>query len=123
MMDSKKMLEMEPMDLIALLEKEVRFNPLPPLENEKDYGLAVERLNQATAFISYFKIMEAAAKVKKREAKRQKLAPEEVDRIMGIEEVFEAFKKVSEQQFENTSKIFTAKRLVLDEFKKNGKMV
>lgn len=123
MMDAGQMLGMEPLDLIDYLNTQVSFPDMLPLEDEDRYGRATEILNKSTAYICYFEQMETAARIRKRETKRQKASPEEIDRCIGVEDVFKAFKRVAEQQYDNVTRFFTAKRLVLEEFKKQGKMV
>lgn len=122
MKSSSEMLSLQPMELMELLTQETTFNNLNLDEVSNFEASAIEALNQATAFVCYFKQMETAAKIQKRKAKREKADPEEVDRCMGVEEVFETFKRISEQKYDTIAKIFTAKRLKLDELKMLGKM-
>lgn len=121
-MNSDELLKMQPMELISVLNAEVHFSSMPSLDDEAAYATANELLNQATAYICYFKQMETAARIRKREAKRNKEDAAEIDRCMGVEEVFETFKRIAEQQFELVTKSFTSKRLVLEEFKQQSKM-
>lgn len=122
-MDIETMMAMQPLELIDYLKGWVVFPDMLPLEDEDRYGRATEILNKSTAFICYFEQMETAARIRKREAKRRKESPEEIDRCMGVEDVFKTFKRISEQQYDNVAKFFTAKRLVLEEFRKQGKMI
>lgn len=115
------LLEMEPLDALGLLEKEVCFTPLTELNNEADYQKAASQLNKAAAFICFFRQLETAAKIRKRKARREKKGTEEVERLMGLEEVFETYKKISEQSYDVITRVFTSKRLFLDEYKTMGK--
>lgn len=119
---SKQLLLLQPMELMELLNGETNFVEVEVLKDDSDFELATSALNQATAFVCYFKQMETAAKIQKREAKRKKVEPEEIDRCLGVEEVFETFKRISEQRYDTIAKIFTAKRLHFDEMKMVGKM-
>lgn len=118
-MDNETLLNMDPLELLQHLSGEVRFEDLQSLDTEEMYAVATKNMNAATAYICYFKQMETSARIRKRSAKRNKEA-EEAERLMGVEEVFETFKRISEQQFEYVCKLFTAKRLVLEEFRKQG---
>lgn len=118
---NETLLDMEPLELLNPLQEEVKFKKLGSIENEEDYAVANEVLNQSAAYICYFRQMETAARIMKRESRRKKKGTEENEKYLGVEEVFETFKKIAETQFELVSKLFTSKRLFLDEARQFGK--
>lgn len=121
-MDSNKFINMQPLELLATLQNEVRFEDLSEIDSRESYATAVNKLNASTAYICYFKQMETAARIKKRAAKSAKDTAE-YERLMGVEEVFETFKRISEQQYDCIVKMFTAKRLEITEYERQGKMI
>ena len=116
----KDLLAMEPIQLMEIFIGEVSFPELTSLDSEASYSVATDILNRATAYICYFKRMETMARIQKREAKAQRKDTAEVNRCLGIEEVFETFKRISETKLDFVSKMFTAKRLVIEEYKRQG---
>lgn len=115
------MLKMQPIELLEFLNEQMSIKEMPALDNEDAYKEVTDMLNKATAYACYFRQMETIARIKKREAKQSHASMEEINRCLGIEEVFETFKRISEAQLELIAKTFTAKRLVLEEFRQLGK--
>jgi hypothetical protein len=114
---SEALLAMDPLTLLELLSNEVDFDESNNLNNESSIKASTEMLNKTASYICYFKELETMAKLKKREGKRAKCSNEESDRLLGVEEVMETYKRISETQYDKIVKLMTAKRLSLDEAK------
>lgn len=114
------LLAMDPMDLAEYLKTQVVFEMPIDVDTPENKRKAVETLSQATAYICYFREMEMFAKYSKRKAKRNKCSPEEADRLIGVEEVFEMYKRIAEQYYDSCSKLMTMKRLQIDETRYMG---
>ncbi len=110
----------DPLDLVAYLRAEVNVNVPSSLETKEDQRKAVQAMNELTAYICYFKEHETIARTLKRSAKTEK-DREKADHYLGVEEVFEAYKRICEQQYECISKMVTMRRLDLEEAKILGK--
>lgn len=109
-----ELMGMDPIELAEKLRKEVDFGKI---ENLNSPQLVTDAINKTISYASYFKELETIARIKKRQAKREKLPPEEQDRRLGVEEVFETYKRIAEMQFDKITKMMTAKRLHIDEIK------
>lgn len=111
---TEELLAMDPIKLAEKLRKEVDFGKV---ENLNSPQAVTDTINRSISYASYFKELETIARINKRKAKREKLAPEEQDRRLGVEEVFETYKRIAEMQFEKVTKMMTARRLQIDETK------
>ena len=110
----ESLLSMNPEDLAEKLRKEVDFGKI---ENLNSPQAVTEAINKSIAYASYFKELETLAKINKRKGKREKLPLEEQDRRLGVEEVFETYKRIAEMQYDKVVKMMTARRLQLEETK------
>lgn len=119
---AEEILQKEPLELMDYFNGVVSYPDMVPLDEEKKYQTAVEILNKATAFICYFSQLETAARIHKRNAKKERNSKEN-ERYIGIEDVCRTFKEISKQQYDNVLRCFTAKRLILEEFRQQGKMI
>lgn len=114
------LLHMEPMALADFLRSEMELIIPASIDTDKDKKEALEEMNKAAAYICYFREMETLTKTLKRKNKRNGCVPEETDRLLGCEEVFETYKKIAEQTYDYITKMMTMKRLMLDETKLLG---
>lgn len=114
------LLSKDPLELIDILKAEVAFEVPESLETQADVNAAVKAMNKLTANISFFKEMETVARIMKRQQKGSKA---ERERLLGVEEVFETYKRICEQNYEYVCKLMTMKRLMLDEAKIFGKTI
>lgn len=112
-----ELMGMNPIELAELLRKEVDFGKL---ENLNSPQTVTDTINKTISYASYFKELETIARINKRKGKRDKLSPEEQDRLLGVEEVFETYKRIAEMQFDKVVKMMTARRLQIEELKFNG---
>lgn len=110
----------DPLDLVTLLRAEIDVEVPEALNTQEEVSMAVNAMNKLTAYISYFKEMETIARILKRQQKGNK---EEAVRLLGVEEVFETYKRACEQNYEYVTKLMTMKRLMIDEAKILGKTV
>lgn len=114
------LLAMEPETLAEFLRNEVELDTPESIDTPEGRAAAARAMQKATAYICYFREMEALAKARKRKRKRDGCTPEEADNLLGCEEIFEAYKKIAEQHFDQVAKMMTLKRLMLDEVKLLG---
>ena len=115
-------LAMKPLELSEALRREMIFNIPEEVISNRGNKMASETITKATAYMTFCTEMETTAKIMKREAKAEK-NKEEAERLMGLEEVFNAYKEISKATIENVAKIMTLRRLDLDEQRHNGKIV
>lgn len=120
-LNTHNLMEMDPLTLIAELNSTVIFDNIYDIETEQSKRAAVEAMNKATAYICFFREMEIIARCRKRDAR--KTSKDEASRLLGLEEIFEAYKKISEQHYDQIAKIMTMKRLAIDEYKIMGQTV
>lgn len=120
--------EGKPANLFSLSPEEVAaflrhsFSVALPdrLDTKEEKRAAAGAMNELTAWYCYFKEMETAARILKRQAKKDR---KEADRLLSIEELFEAYKKICEQSYGCLTRQMTLKRLEMDEMKMLGRTV
>ena len=115
------LLAMEPEQLLEYFKDEVDLHLPDNIDTPEARKQAVAEMNKAAAYICYFKEMEVVAKNRKRAQKRRGCSQEESDRLLGIEAVCEAYKRICETMYDAITKNMTMKRLMLDEVKLLGK--
>lgn len=120
-LNANTLLGLEPMELIAELNSAVTFQTIGDIDTEQNKILAVDIMNKASAYICFFREMEIRARCQKREARKND--KDEASRLLGLEEIFEAYRKISEQHYEQIAKMMTMKRLAIDEYKIIGQTI
>ena len=115
------LLAMEPEQLLEYFRDEVTLCLPDNIDTPETRKQATAEMNKAAAYICYFKELEGIAKNRKRAQKRRGCSQEESDRLLGIEEVCEAYKRICETMYDAITKNMTMKRLMLDEVKLLGK--
>lgn len=108
------LLSMEPEQLLEYFKDEVDLHLPDNIDTPEARKQAIAEMNKAAAYICYFKEMEVIAKNRKRAQKRRCCSQEESDRLLGIEEVCEAYKRICETMYDAITKNMTMKRLMLD---------
>lgn len=117
------LINMDPLQLATFLRNEVDLMVPDFIDSKENMKIAIEIMNKATSYICYFKEMETLTKSYKRNKRREGCKPEEIDRILGCEEVFETYKKISEQIYDQIVKMMTMKRLMNEEENQASKTV
>ena len=117
------LLDMDPLLLMEHLRKEVDLRFPDGIDTETGKMEAVQMLNKAAAYVCYFKEMETLARITKRDRKRQGCGKEEFDRILGVEEVMEAYKRIAEMNYDAITRMLYTKKLMLEETRMLGKTV
>lgn len=117
-LNAKQLIQMEPLKLLEELENEVKFPVITDISGDKNKRMAAEALNRDAAYICFFREMEIMARCMKREARKH--SRDEASRLLGLEEVFETYKKIAEQHYDKIVKMMTLVRLSLDEYKIMG---
>lgn len=118
-----ELLGMEPLDLMEVLKPEVDLKLPENVDTENGKREAVSLMNQASSYACYFKEMETMARITKRDRKREGCSKDEFDRLLGVEEVFETYKRIAEMHYDAVTRMMYTKRLMLEETKMLGKMV
>ena len=90
------LLAMEPEQLLEYFRDEVNLCLPDNIDTPETRKQATAEMNKAAAYICYFKELEVIAKNRKRAQKRRGCSQEESDRLLGIEEVCEAYKRICE---------------------------
>jgi hypothetical protein len=115
------LIEMDPMELSDYLRTEVNLELPVSIDSKADMYHATEMMAKASSYICYFKEMETLTRAIKRQKKRSGCSTETADNLLGCEEIFETYKRIAEQYYEQISKMMTMKRLMLDECKILGR--
>lgn len=117
------LLQRDPLELAEFFRQNVEIKIPASIDTDAEKRTAIQEMNKVTSYICYFKELETVARIYKREEKRKGCSAKEADRLIGCEEVVEAFKRICEQCYEQLSKLMTMKRLMLEETKMLGKMI
>ncbi len=114
------LIEMDPLSLQNLISNEIDLDLPKSIDSNKEKKEALNMMNKAISYVCYFKELETLARIMKRKAKRDKKDQNEVERLLSCEEIFETYKRISENIYTQISKMMTMKRLMLDETKLLG---
>lgn len=117
------LLKMEPIELLEFLRNEVDLEMPKSINSKTEEIIAQEQMAKATAYVCYFKELETYTKNIKRKKKRKGCSPEEADNLLGCEEVFATYKSCAEKHYDTISRMFSVKRIMLDEMQMNGHVI
>lgn len=111
---------LSPEDVAEFLRRSFSVALPDRLDTEEEKRAAAKAMNELTAWYCYFKEMETSARILKRQAKKDR---READRLLSIEEIFETYKKICDQNYECLTRQMTLKRLEIDEMRMLGRTV
>ena len=114
------LLHMDPFELSEYLRNIVDLSLPESIDTKESAKSAICIMNKAVAYACFFKEMESLAKTYKRKMKREGCTAEVADNLLGCEEVFEAYKRISERHYDYVAKMMTLKRLQIEETKMLG---
>ena len=110
-------LNMEPASLLLWLNKNFLEDIPTTLETTQDLKKAGELLGRLTNIYSYLISMSLFAKLKVREAKKNKIEKDEIDKCVDRKEIISQFAETIKCQYNAISRMVTVKKQIDDEMK------
>lgn len=114
------LLSMDPMDVLNYLKYRVNVCIPESIRSEEEKAKASKMLIHTASWSCYLREMEQRARLQKRIAKACREDKSEFERLLGLEETFQTYKKNCEQIYDAILKQMTMARLQLDEVKYLG---
>lgn len=113
------LLKKNPEDIPPLFHEVLEIEIPVDLNSQGNRDLASESMTLALSYCSYFTEMEAMAKIYKRQAKAKK-QKDEFERLLGLEELFCAYKEACRNVFDNITRMITLKKVEQEELRLYG---
>lgn len=112
-----ELLKMEPQDVLMYLKNQMQVYIPPSIKTSADKAAASKMLVHTANWSCFLREMEQRARLEKRIMRIEKRDRLEIERMLGLEEVFEMYKKNCEQVYDTILKQMTLARLQIDEAK------
>ena len=111
------LLSLEPGELLIWLENNFREDIPTSITNKEDLKKAGELLGKTTNIYSYLVSLSLFAKLKVREAKKNKIDKDEIDKCVDRKEIITQFAETIKCQYNAISRMVTVKKQIDDEMK------